>query len=89
VKVVEPIWKHLPMDQFGKIEGYGIVTRLAVLLLVFVSFVAGILARTGGGARITAWFETSFLGGLPQYEMMKSMTTGLAQIEGSGNPVLR
>ena len=30
---------------------------------------------------ISSWFESSFLGGLPQYQMMKSMGEGLAQIE--------
>ena len=29
------------------------------------------------------WFENSFLGGLPQYQMMKSMAEGLARVESS------
>jgi uncharacterized membrane protein len=46
-----------------------------------VSFAAGIVARTGVGRRITGWSETSVLGRLPQYRLMKSMAEGLAHIE--------
>ena len=50
-------------------------------MLVFVSFGAGITARTYVGRRLTRWFENSLLGRLPQYQMMKSMAEGLAQFE--------
>jgi predicted Na+-dependent transporter len=39
------------------------------------------VVRTVAGRGITRWFERSFLGGLPQYQMMKSMAEGLAQVE--------
>ena len=39
---------------------------LAVLLLTFISFVAGLVANTNVGRRVMRWFENSFLGGLPQ-----------------------
>lgn len=54
---------------------------LAVLMLVCISIAAGLVARTVAGKGITRWFEHSFLGGLPQYRMMKSMAEGLAQVE--------
>jgi uncharacterized membrane protein len=38
-------------------------------------------ARSIGG-RISGWFEGSLLSALPQYQMMKSMAEGLADIEG-------
>ena len=31
--------------------------------------------------RLTRWFEGSLLGRLPQYQMVKSMTEGLAQLQ--------
>jgi len=50
--------------------------------LVLVSFAAGMVARTSIGGRISGWFEGSVLSALPQYQMLKSMAEGLAQIEG-------
>ena len=54
---------------------------IAVLVLILISFIAGFIARTSGGKRLTRWFETSVLGSLPQYQLVKSMAEGLAQIE--------
>ena len=53
----------------------------AVLVLIFVSFSAGIVARTTVGGRMSRWFENSLLSSLPQYQLVKSMAEGLAQIE--------
>ncbi|UFX44453.1 hypothetical protein HAP47_0036605 [Bradyrhizobium sp. 41S5] len=40
------------------------------------------------GRCIIGWFETSFLGGLPQYQLVKGMGEGLAQVEDSSVPYL-
>jgi uncharacterized membrane protein len=80
-KVAEPISNSLNLDRLGGLGGIGAATVLAVLVLVFISFVAGIVARTNFGVRITRWFENSLLGGMPQYQMMKSMAEGLTQVE--------
>jgi uncharacterized membrane protein len=87
-KVVRPVSHGLDLDH--SIAGFGIVTVLTVLLLVVVSFAAGIVARTRSGTRIKGWLESSFLGNLPQYQIVKSMGEGLAQIEGADDlkPVL-
>ena len=55
-----------------------------------LSLVAGLVARTNVGRRIMRWFENSLLGGLPQYQMVKSMAEGLADVESaeSVDPVL-
>jgi hypothetical protein len=50
-------------------------------MLVFISVAAGLVARTRAGRGIMRWSENSFLGGLPQYRLVKSMAEGLAQIE--------
>lgn len=91
VKAALPVSHALHIDQMGKVAGVGIVTALAVGLLIIISFVAGVVARTRVGSRISAWFENSVLGGLPQYQMVKSMAQGLAQVEGNSDefkPVL-
>jgi uncharacterized membrane protein len=87
-KVVRPISHGLDLDH--SIAGFGIVAVLTVLLLVVVSFAAGVVARTRSGTRIKGWLESSFLGGLPQYQLVKSMGEGLVQIEGADDlkPVL-
>jgi uncharacterized membrane protein len=87
-KVVRPISHNLHFDR--AVTGISIATVLAVVLLIAISFAAGIVARTNAGRRISRWVESSFLGGLPQYQMVKSMGEGLAQIEGAQDlkPVL-
>jgi uncharacterized membrane protein len=82
VKVAKPIAEQLNLEHLG---GIGAVTVLAVLLLVVVSFMAGIVARTGLGRRISNWFENSLLGGLPQYRMFKSVAEGFTQIESASS----
>lgn len=77
-KVAQPISKLLPVDA---VVGVGEVTVLAALVLVSISFVAGFVARTNAGKRIMRWSENSLLGGLPQYQLVKSMAEGLAQVE--------
>jgi uncharacterized membrane protein len=77
-KLARPISDHLHLDEDASLW---VITIIAVLVLVFISFVAGIIANTSIGKRITRWFEESLLGGLPQYQMVKSMAEGLAQVE--------
>jgi uncharacterized membrane protein len=89
-KVSRPISKTLHLDQLGEWSGIGAATVIAVLVLVLVSFAAGAVARTNAGKRVTRSLEDSLLGGLPQYQLIKSMAEGLAQIESASGvkPVL-
>lgn len=82
-KVAQPLVDALGMDRLGHFAGIGAVTLVAVLVLIVLSFAAGIVARTGLGARISGWFERSLLGSMPQYQMFKSLAAGLAQVEGA------
>ena len=83
VKVAQPLSDGLGLDQLGEVEGIGAATVLGILVLVVISFAAGIFARTGGGRRISRRFEESLLGGLPHYQMLKSMVESLVQFENS------
>jgi uncharacterized membrane protein len=85
VKVAQPLSDGLGLDELGKVGGVGAATVLGILVLVAVSFAAGVFARTRRGRRISRRFEESLLGGLPQYQMLKSMVEGLAQFENSGD----
>jgi uncharacterized membrane protein len=78
VKFTKPISDLLPVEA---VLGVRREIFIAVLLLIFISFVAGLIANTNAGRRVIRWFENSFLGGLPQYQLMKSMAEGLARVE--------
>jgi len=86
-KLAAPIAAQLPVSRFA---GVAIVTLVAASVLLLMAFLAGMLARTGPGRRLSAWFEESILGSLPQYRMAKSMAEGFAHLEsGTGmRPVL-
>jgi uncharacterized membrane protein len=86
-KVAAPIAAHLPVSH---VAGVAAITLVAAFVLLLIAFLAGLVARTGIGRRLSAWFEKSILGGLPQYRMAKSMAEGFAHIEGGAgmHPVL-
>ena len=86
-KAVGPISEFLTLD---KVFGPAAEESLAVLILVFISLAAGLIARTRFGRDVMRWTENSFLGGLPQYRLVKSVAEGFAQIENAENlkPVL-
>jgi len=44
-----------------------LLTVLAIAIIVFVCFVAGLIALTRPGAKLAKWFEHSMLGAMPQY----------------------
>ena len=81
-KVAKPISRLVPVEAVMGVWGE---TCLAVLLLILLSLGAGLIARTKAGKRIMSWFENSFLGGLPQYQVMKSMAQGLLHVESAEN----
>ena len=82
LKFSKPVSAYLNVD-----GGTGVLvsTTLAITLLVLISFGAGMLSRTSIGKQVTAWFETSLLGNLPQYKMAKNMTDGMAELESDNN----
>ena len=86
-KLATPIAKALPATSA---LGVPMVTLVAIALLLVLALLAGLVARTRPGRRMTQWFEESLLGSLPQYRMVKSVAEGLTQIEtGAGlQPVL-
>ena len=54
--VAQPISKALHLDQLGDVAGIGITTVVGVILLVVISFAAGLVGRTSIGGRISGWF---------------------------------
>ena len=74
----KPISHLLPVERV--IGAYG-ENALAIFMLILVSLLAGLVARTREGRRIMRWSERSLLGGLPQYQLVKTMAEGLAHVE--------
>jgi uncharacterized membrane protein len=66
-RVAAHIAHILHLDHSGDMVGVGATTALSILILVLVSFTAGIIARTSIGTRISRWSERAFLTGFPQY----------------------
>jgi uncharacterized membrane protein len=77
-KVVKPLSEFLTLDTLLGPTGE---IALAVVTLVAISIAAGLVARTRPGRRLMRWSENSILGGLPQYQLVKSVAEGLAQVE--------
>jgi uncharacterized membrane protein len=80
-KVAEPIADKLGLDRLGHFPGIAAVTVLSILMLVFVSFAGGLVARTKLGGRISGWLEGSLLANIPHYQMVKSMAEGFTEIK--------
>ena len=59
-RLAAPISHSLKLDQLGDLAGIGAATVLSVLVLVLISFAAGIVARTAIGGRLSRWSEASF-----------------------------
>ena len=78
-KIAKPIAAYFPQHQFA---GVAIATIIAALVLLVLSFCAGLVARTPVGKSATHWLEETLLGHLPQYRMVKSLAEGLTQVEG-------
>lgn len=68
-----------------RIAGVAVATIIAALILLLLSFLAGLFGRTRVGHDLARWLEDSLLGNLPQYRMVKAMAEGLAQVEDGRN----
>jgi hypothetical protein len=76
--IAAPIAAVWPGDRF---LGIGIVAFVSALVLLTISFLAGLLARTESGRQFKNRLETSLLGRVPQYQMIKSMAEGFAKVQ--------
>jgi hypothetical protein len=72
-KAVGPISEFLTLD---KVFGPAAEEILAVLMLVFISMAAGLIAGTRFRRNVMRWKENSFLGGLPQIPSGKKCGRG-------------
>jgi uncharacterized membrane protein len=72
--VAEPMAELVPLDVIG---GVAIANVIAVLIILFSCFAAGLVARAGPAKRFAAMVENAILQKIPGYSMIKGMTASL------------
>lgn len=77
-KVVAPLAEHMPFDSLVGLETPAV---LAILLMLFCCFVAGLVARTSLARNGIRKIESSILSKVPGYEFIKGATEGLLGTE--------
>jgi uncharacterized membrane protein len=68
--VAEPMAEFIPTDT---ILGFGLAQVIAVALLLFVCFVAGLIARSAIGQLVGGKVEGLLLAGVPGYAVLKGL----------------
>jgi uncharacterized membrane protein len=77
-RVAEPLAEHLPVPS---LIGLKAPLFLAIFLLVFFSFLAGVLAKTALLRRAHDRLEKSVMSNVPGYNVMKLMGEGMLGVE--------
>jgi uncharacterized membrane protein len=68
-KLADPLARVLPVDSIGDLA---IVHLLTLAILVFICFLAGLVARRASVARLVGSLETNILDKIPAYASMKA-----------------
>jgi uncharacterized membrane protein len=85
-KLVEPISDHLPMKT---VAGMSATILVALIGIIMVSFLAGLLAQSRIARGLVQQMETHFLGRLPAYGLLKSLSNDvIAPGETAEHPVV-
>lgn len=54
---------------------------LAIIVIVLFCFLAGLIAKTGGGKGFARWLESNVLSKVPGYALIKSMSDSMSGVE--------
>lgn len=76
--LAQPVSHLVPVEDYVGVSGESVI---GLLLLILIALGAGYAAGTRRGKRVMRFWETSLLGGLPQYQLVKSVADGLTQVE--------
>ena len=68
IVVARPLEKMIPLESIG---GIAVIHILAILLLVFVCFLAGLFARSSTGKRAFDWLDSKLIMMVPGYSFIK------------------
>jgi uncharacterized membrane protein len=73
--VAEPAAEFLPIDSLG---GVAIVNIIAAIIVLLISFLAGLLARTKPAKKFAGTVENAVLQKIPGYTLVKGVTDKIA-----------
>jgi uncharacterized membrane protein len=77
-KIVVPLAKQFPDHKF---LGIGMTTILSIVVILILSFLFGLAARTGAGRRVRDWVEYTIMGRMPGYAIVKGVLRGATGLE--------
>ena len=83
-KLSAPIAAHLSIASFSATV---IVELIAIIILVFFCFIAGLAAKTAGAKRFSQSLEFNVLEKIPAYALLKTKTHSLLKPEDADNIV--
>jgi len=72
--VAEPAAEFLPIDSLG---GVAVVNIIAAIIVLLISFLAGLLARTKPAKKFASTIENAVLQKIPGYTLIKGVTDKL------------
>jgi uncharacterized membrane protein len=84
-KLVDPLAVHLPVVSF---IGLQTPMLMAIAILVFFSFLGGVIARTVLAQQLVGKLESSVLSSLPGYEFLKGVSESMLGVEKLTYPVV-
>lgn len=79
--VAEPVAGFLPIDSLG---GVAIVNIIAAIIVLLISFLAGLLARTKPAEKFAGSVEKAVLQKIPGYTLIKGVTDKLTSPDTEG-----
>ena len=79
--VAEPVAEVLPIDSVG---GVAIVNVVAAVIILLISFLAGLLARTKLAQKFASTIENAVLQKIPGYTLVKGVTNKLTSPDTEG-----
>lgn len=77
-KLVGPIVDKIPIEAIG---GITLSRIFALLVLLFLCFIAGLFSKTKKAADLRKWVEVKVLSHIPGYTLLKGMTESAAGME--------
>lgn len=83
-KVVGPAVKHLP-DSVG---GVAVLSIAAAVFLLLLALVVGLFAQTSTGRRVKDWLESTILGKIPAYSIIRGMLAPSGALTETSMPAL-
>jgi uncharacterized membrane protein len=78
IVVARPLEKMIPLESIG---GIAVIHILAILLVVFVCFLAGMLAKSSAGKRSFTWLDSKLIMLIPGYSFIKGFVGNMEKDE--------